>query len=298
MGTRPDPAPIERLSLREGLRGHRNSLGILRLVLATLVIFSHAFPLGGWGTDPGLGWSKGQESIGGFAVVGFFAISGYLIAKSGANADIAQFMWRRMLRIFPAFWLVLLVAAGIVGPIAWMLEGNSLRGYLSFTAGGPVSYLLANTTVGSRVPLDIIRDGRRQTIQAVVGQRPSEEVLARQGGGEEDATPMSPEGPVAPGTALGLSLQALTPQIGRAVGLPENVRGVIVTAVDPSSDAAQKGVRRGDLIMSINRQPVTTPQALLAGVAAARTAGRSSVLLLVKRGRAPEVFIGIEVGAR
>ena len=55
-----------------------------------------------------------------------------------------------------------------------------------------VSYLIANTTVGSRVPLDIIRDGRRQTIQAVVGQRPSEEELARQGGGEEDATPMCP----------------------------------------------------------------------------------------------------------
>ena len=161
-----------------------------------------------------------------------------------------------------------------------------------------VSYLIANTTVGSRVPLDIIRDGRRQTIQAVVGQRPSEEVLARQGAGEEDATPMSPETPVAPGTALGLSLQALTPQIGRAIGLPETSRGVIVTAVDPSSDAAEKGVRRGDLIISVNRQAVATPQALLAAVAAARSAGRSSVLMLVKRGRAPEAFSGIDIGTR
>ncbi len=161
-----------------------------------------------------------------------------------------------------------------------------------------VSYLIANTTVGSRVPLDIIRDGRRQTLQVVVGQRPSEEELNRQVGGEEDATPMSPETPVAPGTALGLSLQSLTPQIGRAVGLPENLRGVIVTAVDPSSDAATKGLRRGDLIMSVNRQAVTTPQAVLGAVAAARTAGRTSVLLLVKRGRAPEIYIGVEVGAR
>jgi serine protease Do len=161
-----------------------------------------------------------------------------------------------------------------------------------------VSYLIANTTVGSRVPIDIIRDGRRQTIQAVVGQRPSEEVLARQAGGEEDSTPMSPEAPVAPGTALGLSLQTLTPQIGRAVGLPDNVRGVIVTAVDPASDAAEKGIRRGDLIMSVNRQAVTSPQALLAAVAAARSAGRSSVLMLIKRGRAPEGFIGIDIGGR
>ncbi|MDQ3079854.1 MAG: Do family serine endopeptidase, partial [Pseudomonadota bacterium] len=161
-----------------------------------------------------------------------------------------------------------------------------------------VSYLIANTAVGSRVPLDIIRDGRPQTIQVVVGQRPSEEELARQGGGEEDVAPMAPEVPVAPGTALGLSLQAVTPQIARAVGLPESARGVIVTGVDPSSDAATKGLRRGDLIMSVNRQPVTTTQALLAAVAAARSAGRSSVLLLVKRGRAPEAFIGIDVGPR
>ena len=139
----PHPRPASR-SLSEGLKGHRNSLGVLRLVLATLVIFSHAFPLGDWGTDPGLGWTKGQESIGGFAVVGFFAISGYLIAKSGANADILQFMWRRALRIFPAFWLVLLVAAGVVGPIVWKLEGNGLRAYLSTNVGGPVSYFLAN----------------------------------------------------------------------------------------------------------------------------------------------------------
>jgi serine protease Do len=159
-----------------------------------------------------------------------------------------------------------------------------------------VSYLIANTTVGSRVPLDIIRDGRRQTIQAVVGQRPSEEELAKQAGAEEETAPMADEAPVAPGTALGLSLQTLTPQIGRAVGLPATARGVIITAVDPSSDAADKGLRRGDLIMSVNRQAVTSPQTLLAAVAAARRAGRSSILLLVKRGRAPEAFIGIDIG--
>jgi peptidoglycan/LPS O-acetylase OafA/YrhL len=131
-------------SLSAALAGHRNSLGVLRLVLASLVIFSHAVPLGGWGTDPSLGWSRGQESIGGFAVVGFFAISGYLIAKSGASADVVQFFWRRVLRIFPAFWLVLIVAIVIVGPIAWVLEGHSLATYLSVGPGGPLAYFTSN----------------------------------------------------------------------------------------------------------------------------------------------------------
>lgn len=131
-------------SLSIALAGHRNSLGVLRLVLATLVIFSHAFPLGGWGEDPMSDWTGGQESLGGLAVVGFFAISGYLIAKSGSNADVVQFFWRRALRIFPAFWLVLLVGALIVGPIAWVVEGNALAEYPSRGAGGPLAYLAGN----------------------------------------------------------------------------------------------------------------------------------------------------------
>ena len=59
---------------------------------------------------------------------------------------------------------------------------------------------------------------------------------------------------------------------------------MIITAVDPNSDAAEQGLQRGDLIISVNNQPVTTPAQVIAAVDAARKAGRSSVLLLVKRG--------------
>ena len=131
-------------SIRSALEGHRNSLGLIRLVLASMVIFDHAVPLGGWGKSPGTSWTAGQESVGGFAVVGFFAISGYLIAKSGANADAVQFFWRRVLRIFPAFWTVLLVGITIVGPIAWRVGGRSLRSYLSLGPGGPIAYFTSN----------------------------------------------------------------------------------------------------------------------------------------------------------
>lgn len=137
-------------SLADGLAGHKNSFGVIRLVLASAVIFSHAFPIGGWGEDPLLAHSLNQENVGGIAVLGFFAISGYLIAKSGLNADALQFIWRRILRIFPAYWLVLLVAAFIVGPIAWMMTGHAITSYLSFGPGGPVRYLLANADLNIR----------------------------------------------------------------------------------------------------------------------------------------------------
>ena len=158
-----------------------------------------------------------------------------------------------------------------------------------------VSYLIANTPVGTRVPLEIIRNGRRQTINVAVGQRPTEEELARQLGNDNEE--LAPENaPATPGSsALGLQLQAINPQIARALNLPPTARGVVVAQVDPNSDAAEKGLQRGDLIVSINQQAVTTPAQVLAAVEAARRAGRTSVLLLVKRGTGPEAFIGVDI---
>ena len=159
-----------------------------------------------------------------------------------------------------------------------------------------VSFLIANTPVGSRVPLDIIRGGRRQTVNIVVGERPTDEQLARLGGG--GAAPQGPGGSgsaVAPQRALGLSLAPLTPELARAANLPATARGVIITAVDANSDASDEGLQRGDLIVSINNQPVTTPADVVAAIDGARRAGRSSVLLLVKRGSAPEAFVGVDI---
>lgn len=142
----PD-APRPTRSIGEALDGHRNSLGLLRLVLASLVIFDHAFPLGGYGHDPVLDLTRGQATLGSIAVGGFFAISGYLIAKSGMNADILQFMWRRFLRVFPAFWTLLVFTAVVVGPIFFVLEGSDLADYFQRAVVGPVAYVAGNWTL-------------------------------------------------------------------------------------------------------------------------------------------------------
>ena len=161
-----------------------------------------------------------------------------------------------------------------------------------------VSFLVANTTVGSRIPIELIRGGRRMTVHAMVAQRPTEEQLARiSGGGTTPGdTPTAPL--VAPQKALGLSLAPVTPELARAANLPPGVHGVIVTAVDPNSDASDEGLQRGDLIISVNGALVTTPAQVIAAVETARRAGRPSVLLLVKRGAAPEAFVGIDISGR
>ncbi|MCH8616289.1 Do family serine endopeptidase [Sphingomonas sp. SM33] len=162
-----------------------------------------------------------------------------------------------------------------------------------------VSFLIANTPVGSKVPLEIIRGGKRQSLNVTVGQRPTEEELAKQlGGGDTDQGTDQDNSPATPGSSvLGLSLQSLNPQISRALNLPAGARGVVIASVDSNSDAGEKGLQRGDLIVSVNQQLVTTPAQVQAAVDAARRAGRTNVLLLVKRGTAPEAFIGIEIGS-
>lgn len=132
------------VSISQALNGHNNSLGLIRLILASLVIVDHAFPLGGYGADPFWGLTKGQASLGSLAVAGFFAVSGYLIAKSGMSGDVIQFMWRRTIRIFPAYWLVLLVTAFLVAPMIWVSGGQPLGEYFSFAPNGPVYYFTAN----------------------------------------------------------------------------------------------------------------------------------------------------------
>ena len=162
-----------------------------------------------------------------------------------------------------------------------------------------VSYLVANTGVGSRVPLEILRGGKRATVYVQVAERPTEEALAKISGGGADNSGTAQGAPVtAPQKALGLSLAPLTPELARAANLPAGTRGVIVTAVDPNSDAGEKGLQPRDLVVSVNNQPVTTPAQVVAAVDAARKAGRSSVLLLVKRGNAPEAFVGIDISGK
>ncbi|MHA6792000.1 acyltransferase family protein [Pseudonocardia bannensis] len=133
--------------LSDAFSGRSNSFGILRWTLATLVIVGHAYPLGGFsgGTDPLFDWSGGQESCGGLAVAGFFIISGFLITRSWASSgSVMRFMWHRFLRIFPAFWVCLVLTAFAFAPLAWWRERGTLAGFLTEPARNAVGYITQN----------------------------------------------------------------------------------------------------------------------------------------------------------
>ena len=177
-------------------------------------------------------------------------------------------------------------------------------------AGQPVTpdqtlaYLVSRQPVGTRIPLELIREGQRRTVNVTIAERPTEDELAR-------LNNLEPEEPTAPEPgkedeqsagqrstqgSIGLSVQTLTPEIARRLQIADaSLRGVVVAAVDPNSDAGQKGIRAGDVILSINQTSTPNPEAAASALEAARRGGRNTVLLLVRRGNTPPAYVGVEL---
>lgn len=113
-------------TLLEAFDPRRNSLTMMRLALATLVALSHALAIGfGWQPlfrdDPVLG----PTYLGDLAVDGFFVISGFLVTMSFLRiGGVGRYLWHRVVRIMPAFWVCLVVTAVVVAPALAWLEGR------------------------------------------------------------------------------------------------------------------------------------------------------------------------------
>jgi serine protease Do len=167
------------------------------------------------------------------------------------------------------------------------------------TPDNTLSFIVASQAIGAKVPIELWRRGQRITVTAVVGQRPSEDQLADTLKGQmpppsPDHPNPTPQGAAARAT-LGVSLQALTPQIIQRLSLPATISGAVIVSVDPSSDAAAKGLKAGDVIVSVNQQPTPDISTIAAVLAAARRVGRTSVVLLVQRGSRPGVYVGVKL---
>ncbi|WP_233999883.1 Do family serine endopeptidase [Porphyrobacter sp. TH134] len=178
------------------------------------------------------------------------------------------------------------------GDIVTMVNGKDV------TADQSVSFLVANLQPGAKVPVEVLRDGAKVNVNVTLGKRPTEAELQSQ------AQTFDPdaEEPMAPGTSdstieqkLGMQVMPMSAQIARSLGVPAETQGVVVAAVDPNSDAARKGLRRGDIILSANYQSVATVEALLAQINAATAEKRDAILLRIQRRTQPPQFVPIRL---
>ena len=130
---------------------------------------------------------------------------------------------------------------------AGLKNGDVIRKYngQAVTDSGQMIALVTESSPGSVATLDILRDGKPLTVKVTLGERPSSLGVHPTSGT-----------PPAQGTLRGISVQDLTPDLRQQLGVPADTEGVVISNLDPNSPAAQVGIRQGDVIESVNRQPV------------------------------------------
>ena len=137
---------------------------------------------------------------------------------------------------------------------------------------------------GETIRLEVLRDGRRRTINVRSGTRPPESELLAQddlgGGAAAPTPPTAPQGQVVEGATVA----PLTAALRTRFSVPDGVNGVVVTAVERGSAAAEAGLRQGVVISRANTRVITSVADLTAVVSEARAARRPSVLLFVSMG--------------
>ena len=192
------------------------------------------------------------------------------------------------------------VVAGEAGDKAGLKEGDIVLRVdgREVSPEATLSYIVANVKPGTRIPLDILREGKPLKLTATVGARPPEEKLAQSNFNPEenkdfDKQTDTPDSKVVRDT-LGISVIPLDAEIARALGMTTDIKGVVVD-VPGTGTGAQVGLRRGDVIVSANYKPVTTAASLSAAVKEAQAAGRGAILLGVKRRGAATQYVTVRL---
>jgi serine protease Do len=177
--------------------------------------------------------------------------------------------------------------AGVqAGDIVVALNGKQVE------SAGQLTREVALVPPGVEVKLDVLRGGKeKKQLAFKVAQRPEDEGQAQGGGEEEEGG--GDKGNKSP--KLGVSLQPLTPQVARQLGVNAEEGGVVVVDVVDGGPAQRAGVRQGDLIVELNRQPVKKVEDIASGLSKMKEGDMA--LLRVRRGDSA-LYVAVPVGGR
>jgi Do/DeqQ family serine protease len=145
---------------------------------------------------------------------------------------------------------------------------------------------VASTPPGTEIKLTVLRDGSPLTLTATLDEFDLESA------GSRNPQQQGPNGPSIEKQSgkLGLTLQSVTPQVAKQLGLASENEGVVVTDVDPSGVGADAGISRGDVLLEVNRQSVNSPESVQSAL---ERSGDKPVLLLVSR-RGQTIYVTVK----
>ncbi len=148
--------------------------------------------------------------------------------------------------------------------------------------------LVADTPVGKKVTIDVVRKGKKMTVQVVLGRLPESGA----------AKPKKPSPATQKGShhsKLGLSLAPIDGAARAKYRIGKDVHGVVVTAVDPNGPAAEKNIRPGDVIVEVQNQAVHSPEDVAKRIDADTKAGKKVEVMLLNRG-GTLAFVAVRLG--
>ncbi len=145
--------------------------------------------------------------------------------------------------------------------------------------------MVAETAIGRTVKVEVWRNSEKVVLEVLLGELEEKEPEVSSQTGQPEVQTVE---------GLGLGLSAITDQALSRFGIGEEVRGVVVVAVQGGSDAAAKGMRIGDVIVEVGQDPVLSPRTVAESVAHHMEEGKNSILLLVNR-NGNSLFIALRI---
>ncbi|KAA2242362.1 DegQ family serine endoprotease [Salinarimonas soli] len=153
--------------------------------------------------------------------------------------------------------------------------------------------IVASTPVGKSVEVTVVRKGQELKRSVTLGRL--EEGEATRQASVNPPAGNAPESPNATRRVLGLELSGVTEELRKRYNIKDTVKGVVVTRVEPNSNAADKRIQAGEVIVEVGQEAVNSPADMARRVEALKKEGRRSALLLVANTQGEVRFVAVTI---
>ncbi len=151
--------------------------------------------------------------------------------------------------------------------------------------------IVADTPVDKEVDVVVFRKGEEVTLKVTVGRlEDGEKTITAAGEPEEPADTPDEGKPV-----LGMMLEELSDELREAESVSADVKGVFIGEVEVGSNAADKGIKVGEIIVEVNQEAVSTPEDVVTRVNDLKKGGRKNALLMISSKEGDIRFVVVRI---
>jgi serine protease Do len=143
---------------------------------------------------------------------------------------------------------------------------------------------IADLHPGSEAKLDLLRDGKTETVKVTLANMADDQTASRDGSAGENRQ------------SVGVALAALTPDVRGELNLPDTTKGAVVAQVKPDSPAAEAGIRPGDVIVGVGAAKVGSPSEAAKAIRAAVSNDKAVALRILRDGKS--AFVAIDMNTQ